>query len=1075
MKMTSSASQPRRLLALASLLLLPLAAQTAAPTPASATASSKEEVVVLTPFTVDATLDRGFVATSSLAGGRIASDLRDTPVAYSVLTGEFLDALSITNLIDATRWTVNNDTLLDYGVGLAFGQDVALSIRGISTGGAQSNFFPIRWDADGYNVERMDFARGPNSILFGAGGIGGFANSMTKQARTDRPFTEVRAMIGSFDYRRGTVDLNRPLVTNKLALRLNLLWSDKNTWRDQEFDRRTGADLAITWKPSRNTAVRAEAQTGVVYKNQGFNVLQDSFSGWDGVSTYSAPLLTSPANNNALGVNRNGSPIYIFQPNLASLGIVNYQNAAVTMVANANANVPVNGVLVPGPLGSFSGAPILGSVGLPFLFDRAIAGSSFRMPPTSFTMAPNSGPGSNAARFQVYTITTNQQVGENWFLEAAFNYVPTTRNSDVTANRGLANVSIDINRNLPTGAPNPNFLVPYQESNIFRQFQSATSRSWRLGAAAVYDKTRWGDFKFNALVGQNNTLGFTEVVTESLRLTTNKALWYNQNNLRFRYYWNSPSQPEPWLAGTNVSVVDPVTGTTSSVPVDANSNSPGNNLLSTTYTFAQAAGTAKFFRGRLVLLGAARRDDYDLNTKNGLAFGDYGADWNGYATAWRPAAPANWTKLTYTPKNAAGVTTGPLQPAATRPRNADQSRQVQYANDVFQDDFSNPRVKGGITTFSAGGVFHITRMLSPFANYAETFSPQTGAITIDGSILPPTSSQGWDYGLRFALLDSKLNVSIGRYKSTQTGVSAGTGTGNGFAVPLPNAIAAIQQTNVIGDLTPSGVNARGMQPVILTFVDTRDLLAQGYELEVVANPTRNWRISANLSLPEVYQQNAYPTLRKYLAENDTLFRNILKDAGVIVGSNGLASVDLTVPADVRSPDANNAATQYNALQAATASMIAGKQKTTRNGKYNANIFTDYTISSGPMKDVRIGGGVNYRGPQVIGYKGGDTIVDPANPATTIDDPTRSATDVVYGPSYKSATLTLGYTIKAIKRYPVRLDLKIDNLFDTQPFIYYNATLKVKGGSLTTPARETVPYQYMFITPRNWNLTASVRF
>jgi hypothetical protein len=194
-----------------------------------------------------------------------------------------------------------------------------------------------------------------------------------------------------------------------------------------------------------------------------------------------------------------------------------------------------------------------------------------------------------------------------------------------------------------------------------------------------------------------------------------------------------------------------------------------------------------------------------------------------------------------------------------------------------------------------------------------------------------------------------------------------------------------------------------------------------------------------------------------------------------VGSNGLASVDLTVPADVRSPDANNAATQYNALQAATASMIAGKQKTTRNGKYNANIFTDYTISSGPMKDVRIGGGVNYRGPQVIGYKGGDTIVDPANPATTIDDPTRSATDVVYGPSYKSATLTLGYTIKAIKHYPVRLDLKIDNLFDTQPFIYYNATLKVKGGSLTTPARETVPYQYMFITPRNWNLTASVRF
>jgi outer membrane receptor protein involved in Fe transport len=1063
------------MLALGSLALLPLAAQTAAPNPTGAVAASKEEVVVLTPFLVDAAQDRGFVATASLAGGRIASDLRDTPVAYSVLTGEFLDALNITNLIEATRWTVNNDTLLDFGVGLAFGQDVATSIRGISSGGQQSNFFPVRWDADGYNVERLDFARGPNSILFGAGGIGGFANSMTKQARTDRGFTELRATTGSFAYRRATVDYNLPLVANKLALRLNLLWQDKDTWRDREFDRRYGADLAITWKPTRTTAVRAEAQTGVVYKNQGFNVLNDSISGWDGVTTFSAPVLALPATASLQGIGRNGGVIYVFQPANAGLGIINFQNAAITSVANGNANIPVNGVLVPGPVGSFNGAPILGAAGLPFVFDRAIAGSSFRMPPTSFTMAPNTGAGNNIARFQVYTITANQQLGEHWFTEAAFNYVPTTRNSDVTANRGLATVSIDINRNLPTGAPNPNFLVPYNESNIFRNNQVSTARSWRLGLAAIYDKTRWGDFKINALAGQNNSAQFTETITESLRLTSNKALWYTQNNLRFRYYWNNASQPEPWLAGTTVSLVDPVTGTTSNVPIDANSNSPANNQLSATYSFAQAAGTAKFFRGRLVLLGAARRDEYDLITKNGLAFGDYNADWNGYGTAWRPAAPADWTKLRFIPKNAAGVVTGPLQFAGARPRNADQSRQAQYAGDRFQDDYSNPRIKGGITTFSAGSVFHVTRTISPFVNYAETFAPQTGSINIDGSILPPTFSKGWDFGLRFSFLESRLNLSLGRYQSTQVGVASGTGTGNGFAVPLPNAINAIQQTNVVGDQSTSGVNARDMQPIIQTFVDTRDLLARGYEFEVVANPTRNWRISANLSLPEVYQQNAYPALLTYLTGNDTLFRNILKDAGVNVSAGGVASLDLTVPQDQRSPDANNAVNNYNALQAAKASIIRGKQKATRNGKYNANVFTDYTITSGPLKDVRLGGGVNYRGPQVIGYKGADTIVDPANPAATIDDPTRSATDVVYGPSYQIASATVGYTYRGIKRYPISFSLRLDNVFNTEKFVYYNTNQKIKGGSLTTPAREAVPFQYILLTPRNWSLTASVRF
>src|SRR4051812_48882685 len=42
--------------------------------------------IVLSPFEVNTDQDRGFVAASSLAGGRLAGDLKDTPVAYSVLT-----------------------------------------------------------------------------------------------------------------------------------------------------------------------------------------------------------------------------------------------------------------------------------------------------------------------------------------------------------------------------------------------------------------------------------------------------------------------------------------------------------------------------------------------------------------------------------------------------------------------------------------------------------------------------------------------------------------------------------------------------------------------------------------------------------------------------------------------------------------------------------------------------------------------------------------------------------------------------------------------------------------------------
>jgi hypothetical protein len=66
-----------------------------------------EETVVLSPFTVSTDKDTGFIAASSLAGGRLATDLRDTPVAYSVVTRDFIDALGLTTVSYAANWSPN--------------------------------------------------------------------------------------------------------------------------------------------------------------------------------------------------------------------------------------------------------------------------------------------------------------------------------------------------------------------------------------------------------------------------------------------------------------------------------------------------------------------------------------------------------------------------------------------------------------------------------------------------------------------------------------------------------------------------------------------------------------------------------------------------------------------------------------------------------------------------------------------------------------------------------------------------------------------------------------------------------
>ena len=186
------------LLALVALVLAASAsAQLAPPPPAPGAPASDPTTVTLSPFTVSTDKDVGFVATSSLAGGRLAGDLADTPAAYSVITREFIDALNLTDLNGAIEWTVNTNVNNDNGANLTFAANVTYTTRGVGASTPQRNFFPFYVNFDSYNLERYDFSRGPNSVLFGNGNQAGSANVVTKQARFDRPVRELRTSFGS--------------------------------------------------------------------------------------------------------------------------------------------------------------------------------------------------------------------------------------------------------------------------------------------------------------------------------------------------------------------------------------------------------------------------------------------------------------------------------------------------------------------------------------------------------------------------------------------------------------------------------------------------------------------------------------------------------------------------------------------------------------------------------------------------------------------------------------------------------------------------------------------------------------
>lgn len=1033
----------------------------------STSVKPEDAPVMLSPFQVDTNRDTGFVAATSLAGGRLATDLADTPAAYSVLTREFIDALNITDLATAIEWTVNTNAANDNGaIQTSQVTNLFTMSRGVTAGAPQRNFFPFGVNFDSYNLDRYDFSRGPNSILFGNGALGGSANVVTKQARFDRATREVTASVGSFSLYRTTFDANQPLG-QRAAVRANFVLQDGLGWRDRDFSKVKAMSLTGTVRVGRATEIRLEGEYGESSRTSGYTTIGDNFAGWNGVATFSAPLTAVPANANALGIARNATPgYYVYAPGSGFDGVMNYQNSAITLGAAANAQVPIGGKIYVGGTPNANGTDILNSIGLPAdRFDNAIAGSQFRLPSREFTQSFDS-PGF-WQRFQDAALYVNHSIGSSLFLEVAFDANDTHKYAEYTMTNGLINTLIDINRNLPNGAPNPNFLVPYSEAGRQKQERHATTYNAR-GAMAWLKDTRFGDFKFNTVFGVNDSHGYARFMQFNPLLDSDPRRWPLANPIRYRYYWNDRTRPIPHFK--TVALVDPVLGLSREVPVAFVPIPTQAALNSTTdqqYKYALGALNARFFKRRLVLLGAVRFDGYTNTTAYNSAFGDYPADWNGSTITYRPAAPADYATLTYVPKDAQGRPIGPANPAATRPRDGNGLRLPQYAGDRFQDDYNFPTIRDQEVTYSAGGVYHVTPWWSVYGNYAQTFTIPPANSTVFNRLLPATVSEGFDAGVRFSLLDQRLRVSLNRYFSKQSDQP--------FTGPIAGTIFnGIIGANAVGDFSDGGGNTRNVAQVPPGFIqDRRDVRANGYEFEVVANVAKSLRLSANLGLARAYGTNAGNITAAYVDQNLGALRQIVIDAGGSVDANNVATVNNAIPVNQRSPDVNTAVSSWNSMLSLRRGLVSGAQIIQRTT--SANLYADYTIAEGRLKGLRLGGGARYRGPIVIGNRASDTIANPANPLLAIDNPAVDAYTPVYAAGYTVATATLGYNWRITKSHPVNLTLRIDNLLDEDKPHYNNTLPRPPGGDVTNPARISVGRSFWYQVPRSYNLTARVSF
>lgn len=239
--------------------------------PLPAQPETSAPVVELSPFVVNSASDVGYLATESLAGSRLNTALRDIPAPISVFTEEFLRDIGANDLSAAAEFAVNAVPYSEIETGGITGNQMQnpnlnFNIRGLRATSTR-NYFNWGLNSDNYNAERLDVSRGPNSILFGISPAGGIVNTSTKQA-VFREINRVGFQVNDPSGYRLTLDTNRQLVRDKLALRLNLLKSEEGTWRSTEQNDSERVHLAATYQPFRRTTVRAEAERGIVDRVQ---------------------------------------------------------------------------------------------------------------------------------------------------------------------------------------------------------------------------------------------------------------------------------------------------------------------------------------------------------------------------------------------------------------------------------------------------------------------------------------------------------------------------------------------------------------------------------------------------------------------------------------------------------------------------------------------------------------------------------------------------------------------------------------------------------------------------------------
>ncbi len=604
-------------------------------------------------------------------------------------------------------------------------------------------------NGDSYNLERLDFSRGPNNILFGLGGQGGVVNSTTKRAHIGRERTAVQARVGEWDLYRGQLDISRTFH-DKFALRVNALVHEEGGWKNHAFFDRQGLHLAGTWEifrsPTASTYLRADYENLKIDRAIGFKFpLKDQVGLWNGVGI--------PAGGSLAGVS----------------GTANMPNNRRVYVQGRGDFFQSNGVRqTTGP-----------------------SGTSFTDESIVPREASFSGPDNrNDSDVENFTLMLEQQVFTDLFIEVAYN-----RQSDrhrFTQVDGF-DIYIDPRTTIGAGAaaqPNPYFGQHYADYTYGMTDNTTEVDEARLTVSYELDLGKFGRHQLAGLASRRENVNFGKNFSFD-DVTLNSQVMFR------RHIADGDGAEQTKFDPAAVAAAAAADG------LDIGFRQGNLNHSESRQDTLQMVHVGSFFTGRLSTVIGLRKDElFNRNEVNGTSDSVTADPLFKRRREWNDFQRSPWTF-------------------------ADQDYTMTKGFTLGWSDTSPVRV---------------------YYNESESFVNQSGLVMLGlterDESFPPRKGEGRDMGVRFRLLDDRIQGSVGYFDTQDVGarhfLHGAFGNSTRFAA-----------VNVLG-LSPA--DWRGWQ-------DTVDLSSEGYEVEITANPTPNWRLHFNYARTNLETSNHGPTAK----------------------------------------------------------------------------------------------------------------------------------------------------------------------------------------------------------------------